>query len=209
MNIIFDMDGTLIDSAKIAIPAFEKVCPQFGLDIPSDEVIIAAVGYANPEFYYRIYPDVDKKILTKFGREVESQERKIVGEVSSDMLFPGVKKLLDDLVAKGHRLFIASTGDLEHVDDCLKACNIYSLFDAVHCNKPDKEIMVENIIKNETEKSWIMIGDRRKDSKAAKHNKIASVGAAYGYCTQIDFGEFDYIIDKPEALLELLYSLMQ
>ena len=65
INIIFDMDGTLIDSAKIAIPAFEKICPEFGMPIPDDDAITSAIGYANPHFYYRIYPNIGKNKLQK------------------------------------------------------------------------------------------------------------------------------------------------
>ena len=54
LNIIFDMDGTLIDSAQIAIPAFKEICPDYGLEIPHDSQIIAAIGYANPIFYYKL-----------------------------------------------------------------------------------------------------------------------------------------------------------
>lgn len=204
INIIFDMDGTLIDSAKIAVPAFKKVCPKFGFEIPRDETIISAVGYANPFFYYKIYPEIDKKLLKSFGEVVEKAERDIVEEVNTDMLFEGVKELLDTLVQRKNRMFIASTGDSEHVDDCLKACNIYSYFEEIHCNKPDKELMVAEIIKKEPKGKWILIGDRTKDSKAAKYNNIISIGAAYGYCVTIDYGEFDYIIDRPKGLIQVI-----
>ena len=206
-NIIFDMDGTLIDSAKIAIPAFEKVCPGYGLEMPKDEVIKAAVGYANPFFYYKIYPDIDKKILIGFAKEVEAAERKIVEDINKGMLFEGVKDLLEDLSKRGHKMYIASTGDFEHVDDCLRACELHPFFEKIHCNKPDKELMVANIIKNKPVKNWVMVGDRKKDSKAAKYNQILSVGAAYGYCEVEDYKEFDMIIYRPGELIEILNCL--
>lgn len=204
INIIFDMDGTLIDSAKIAIPAFKKVCPKYEIEIPSDDKITAAIGYANPVFYYKIYPDIDKELLKEFGKDVEGEERTIVAEVNTSMLFEGVKELLGTLVQRKHRMFIASTGDFEHVDDCLRVCDIYNHFEEIHCNKPDKELMVAEIIKKEPKEKWIMIGDRTKDSKAAKHNNILSIGAAYGYCVPEDYGEFDYIIEKPNGLLQII-----
>jgi len=206
INIIFDMDGTLIDSAKIAIPAFEKVCPMFGLEMPSADIITAAVGYANPFFYYKIYPDIDKEKLLKFGKKVEEAERDVVKEVESKMLFAGVKDLLDGLLNRKFKMYIASTGDLEHVDDCLKACEIHTYFEEIHCGKPDKEFMVSEIVNKAPKENWIMIGDRRKDSKAARHSGICSVGAAYGYCSIADYKEFDCIIDYPSELVEVLQS---
>jgi len=198
------MDGTLVDTVKITMPAFEKVCPQLGLEIPSLEAVTDAVGYANPFFYFNVYPDTEKEKLLILGQKAEEVERDIVKKVNSDMLFSGVKDLLDELLARKLKMYIASTGDLEHVEDCLKACGIYTYFEEIHCNKPDKELMVEQIIKKAPSENWIMIGDRKKDSKAAKFNGILSVGAAYGYLKECDYEQFEKIIHTPFDLIKIL-----
>lgn len=206
MNIIFDMDGTLIDSAKIAIPAFAGVCPEFGLKVPDDEALISVVGYANPIFYFKLYPDEDKAKLLKFGEKIEAAELEITGTIGEGLLFDGVYKMLEILNKKGCRLYIASTGDKDHVYSCLKACGVFSLFEGIFCGKPDKEIMVAEIIKNDRDGNWIMVGDRRKDSVAAKYNNIFSVGAAFGYCAKEDFDEFDAVIYDPMDLIPLIFG---
>jgi len=208
VNIIFDLDGTLVDSAQITIPAFKEVCPKLGFKIPGDETIMAAIGYANPIFYYKIFPDIDKAKVRELGDEVELTEKKIVSDINTGMLFDGIAELLADLTKRGYKLYVASTGGEEHVNTCLKVCNIYAFFEKIYCNKPDKELMVADIIKDAPGDIWIMIGDRRKDSKAAKYNKITGVGAAYGYCNVEDYHEFDYVVNKPKALLDIISNLI-
>jgi len=208
VSIIFDMDGTLVDSAKIAIPAFEKICPEFGFPIPEDDTIISAIGYANPIFYYKIYPNVNKDKIKVFGRKVEQAEREIVKKLNGKMLFDGIVEMINNLADRNIKMYIASTGDLEHVDDCLKVSKLHSFFDEIHCNKPDKELMVANIIKNSPDNKWVMVGDRKKDSRAAKYNNIISVGAAYGYCVPEDYREFDYVINSPNNLMQLIDDIV-
>lgn len=203
MNIIFDMDGTLVDSAKIAILAFEKICPKFGLEIPDDDTIKRAIGYANPFFYYKIYPNEDKIKLKAFSKKIERFSRVQLKSFKNDILFHGVKNLLLALKAKGVRLYIASTGSKSHVNSCLKCGGVYDFFDEIHCGKPDKEMMVSKIVKEEDKSRWIMVGDKRKDSKAASFNGIYVVGAGYGYCFEEDYDDFDVIIESPLDILEL------
>lgn len=207
MNIIFDMDGTLVDSAKITIPAFKMICPKYNLDVPSDECIISAIGYANPIFYYKIFPLENRAELYEFGQEIEKIEKEITDEIDIELLYDGIEELLLELNKKGIKMYIASTGDDEHVNTCLNKAGIISLFEEIHCGKPDKEMMVADIIKRDLSAVWVMVGDKRKDSKAAKYNDIFAVGAGYGYCVKEDYGEFDAIIHNPIDLLDLLHSI--
>lgn len=207
INVIFDMDGTLVDSIRITLPAFKKICPKFGIGIPSEDTVKAAIGYASPTFYYKIFPDIDKTMISEFGREVEQAERDFVSDIGADMLFDGIDELLECLKKRGYKMYVASTGGVKHVNTCLNACSIFSYFREIHCDQPNKEQMVADIIVNAHNDTWIMIGDRKKDSNAAKHNNITGVAAAYGYCDIVDYGEFDYVLKRPDDLLKLIDEL--
>ena len=204
MNIIFDMDGTLVDSAKLTKKAFEIACPKYNLDIPSDTTIKHAIGYANPFFYYKIYPKADKGLIGKFSQEVEILESEIISTICGSLLFEGVKELLSILKNEKHNLYVASTGDHLHVENCLNHDEVKSYFAEVHCNEPDKELMVKKIKENDPYGSWILVGDKDKDSHAAKSNNIYAVGAGYGYCDKEDYNKFDEIINKPVELLNII-----
>lgn len=206
MNIVFDLDGTLVDSAKVTMPAFELICPKYGIAVPDEKKVISAIGYANPTFYCKIFEHIEKKILIAFGKEIEDVEKDTVKNVGKGLLFPGVLELLDAIKEKGNKMYIASTGDADHVHSCLEYGGIGEYFEKVFCGKPDKELMVAQIMKIAPKEKWIMIGDKRKDSKAAKYNGIFSIGAGYGYCLRADYDEFDCIVSQPLEILNYINS---
>ena len=204
MNVIFDMDGTLVDSAKVTMPAFELICPKYGIDVPEEKTIISAIGYSNPTFYYKIFNYIEKNVLNAFGEEVENAEKQTIKNVKKGLLFDGVLELLSAIKEKGKKMCIASTGDASHVQSCLEYGGIEGYFEEVFCGKPDKELMVAQIMKIAPKEKWIMIGDKRKDSKAAKYNGIFSIGAGYGYCIKEEYDEFDCIVKQPLEILNYI-----
>lgn len=203
-NIIFDMDGTLADTAKATILSFEKYVPYFGFDPLSSQTIKNAIGYANPEFYYLLYPDQDKKKLIGFSELVEAYENIVICALKKKILFDDINTLLMELKAKGSKLYIASTGSLTHVECVLKSAGIIDLFEKISCEEPEKVSMVQKIMEATPSTNWLMVGDKQKDSYAAKINHILSVGAGYGYCVPEDYYSFDIIIQKPHELLNIL-----
>lgn len=202
-NFIFDMDGTLIDSFKLTHEAFKIVCPKYNLEMPSDELIKKTIGFSAPEFYYRIFPTTNKDLLITFGEEVENVEKDVLKHIGPKILFDDVDTILNELLKQNIEIHIASTGNNSHVSSCLKASGIYDKFKSINCNEPDKEDMLSRII-NGDKTNWVMIGDKRKDSNAAKANKIYSIGAGYGYCFKEDYETFDEIIFNIHDVLKFI-----
>ena len=203
-NIIFDMDGTLADTAKATRKAFQRYAPQFGLPQLSEESIKHAIGYANPEFYFRLYPDQEKEKLLQFGNCVEEYEKIVINELADKILFDDVKALIIILKERNYKLYIASTGSCTHVESVLKNSGILNMFNQVYCGEPEKVLMVKHIINGACSKEWVMVVDKQKDSDAARNNHVFSIGAGYGYCTPDEYHIFDKIIQRPLDLLEVL-----
>jgi len=202
-SVIFDLDGTLADSAILTTAAFAQVMPEFGLPVPDVQTIKKAIGYANPEFYYMLFPNFPRETVFKAGAKVEETELKILSTVSGKILFEGCHEMLSRLKESGIRLHIASTGDYDHVHGILSAAKIHDLFESVSCGRPDKIEMLREIIDPRSKNGYIMVGDMSKDYYAAYANGILSVGARYGYCREDDLG-FDMYIDSPHELLSLV-----
>lgn len=205
-HIIFDLDGTLSNSAIITYAAMQRVAPRFGLHTPTMDEIRRATGFANPEFYYILYPSVDRKKIYEMGQEVELEEQTILCDVKN-LLFDGCHELLISLKDKGFTLYIASTGDPNHVFPILNETGITDLFEKVYCGQPDKFEMLRKIIGDNDKSSYAMVGDMKKDSEAARVNGILSIGACYGYCRK-ELGEFDMYVHSPQELFEFLTPAM-
>lgn len=200
-NIIFDMDGTLLNTAKSAVPACHTAAKEFGLPPVSPEVIRQTIGWANPEFYYRLYPRLPKELVELYGEAVEVQEAALVEALGPDILFDGILDLLEVLKGHGCSMAVASTGSWDHVDGALRAAGIQDYFDLIRCDQPVKIRMVQEIIALRPLGGWLMIGDKDKDAVAGRENGILTIGAAYGFGTEAEMALFDHVIQHPIELL--------
>jgi len=204
-TVIFDLDGTLADSAILTTAAFEKVMPAFGLPVLDTETIKSAIGYANPGFYYRLFPEYPQETVFAAGQQVEDIELSILPTVKDNILFPDCRELLAELKKRRIRMNIASTGDYDHVHGILNAAKIADFFEKISCHQPDKTEMLKEMTAEGDKAGYIMVGDMNKDYDAARANGILSVGALYGYCREDDLG-FDMYIRSPLELLDILYN---
>ena len=200
-TVIFDLDGTLSDSAVLTMEAFKRVAPDNGLPVPSIDEIRKATGFAIPEFYYILFPDHDRDLVYNAGVQAEKEELLLLPSLGGRLLFEGCRELLMQLKERGMRLCIASTGEREHVFSVLEITGIADLFDTIDCGRPDKTEMLREITGGRN--GCVMVGDMEKDYTAARANGIISVGACYGYCRK-DFSDFDYYIYNALDLLKIL-----
>jgi len=203
-HIIFDMDGTLSDTAKATTFALNEIAPQYGLPEVQNSEVRSVMGFADPEFFYRLYPQHPHEILNEVRYKVNYLEDSRIEVFGKDILFPGIALLLTGLSDKGYNLYIASTGSSGHVDTTLESGEIKHLFTGIYCNETDKINMVREIITGCAKEECVMVGDMIKDSEAAKANGILVLGAAFGYLTLENHSLFDAVLDEPNDLYEYL-----
>ena len=202
-TVIFDVDGTLADTAILTMAAFRRVTPRVGLPMPDLATVRAAIGYANPEFYDRIFPTAPRELVRLAGKQVEAEELALLADLEEDLLFPGCRDLLTALRNRAVRLYIASTGSHKHVDAVVDKTDIRPLFEAIYCGEPDKVNMIRRIIADGNKSDFIMVGDMEKDCQGAHANGIRAAGVCYGYCLR-QTAKFDFFLDTPMELLDLL-----
>lgn len=203
-HLIFDMDGTLADTAKASVLACERERAAFSLPKLEPEQVKRAIGIANPYFYEALYPDYPVPLVHAYGEKVEIAEEALVHELGEELLFPGVLKMLQRLKEMGVPMYIASTGSKEHVDAVLGATGITHFFTEIRCNEPEKTAMVGRLLAGRDSRDWAMVGDRSKDWQAAKNNGVLSVGAAFGYCDEQERDGFDLIVETPDDVVDLV-----
>jgi HAD superfamily hydrolase (TIGR01549 family) len=167
------------------------------------DAIRRATGHATPEFYYILFPDHNRDLVYNVGMLVEEEEQKIIPLLCDKLLFEGCRELLIHLKKRGINLYIASTGEKNHVYSILNQTGIIDFFNTISCGLPDKTEMLRKIIDNSEKNGCVMVGDMKKDYEAAQTNGIVSVGACYGYCIR-ESSEFDLYIHSPLDLLDIL-----
>lgn len=204
-NIIFDMDGTLINTALATVPACRQVAEEMGLPTPDAVAVAHAIGHAGLDFHRQFYPQLDDSVLSVFAARVEQAENERMTRRGAEMLYEGVSALLGTLVRRGFRLYIASTGSESHVQTALQAAGLFSCFRAVKCGTPDKTASVGELMRGcGSPAEWVLVGDKHSDAKAGRLNKIPTVAARYGFGCPEEWAQFDFGIETPMALLPLI-----
>ena len=188
-TVLFDLDGTLVDTAPDLIRAHNHVMKKFGYPTKSINELKNAVGKGAKAIMAKgngKWEWFDEKIKNEMTDEFLSFYKKNILHEST--LLNGVKEFLK--WCKNQNISMAvCTNKTEHLAiDLLKKIQIYDFFEYVsghntfeYC-KPDPRHLLKTIeiLNGDREKS-IMIGDSETDANAAKEAEIPMILLKYGY----------------------------
>jgi phosphoglycolate phosphatase len=189
LTVLFDLDGTLVDTAPDLIRAHNHVMKKFGYPTKSINELKNAVGKGAKAIMAKgngKWEWFDEKIKNEMTDEFLSFYKKNILHEST--LLNGVKEFLK--WCKNQNISMAvCTNKTEHLAiDLLKKIEIYDFFEYVsghntfeYC-KPDPRHLLRTIemINGDKNKS-IMIGDSETDANAAKEAEIPMILLKYGY----------------------------
>ncbi|TEW51753.1 phosphoglycolate phosphatase [Psychromonas algicola] len=199
--ILFDLDGTLIDSGPDLALAINHMLTSIGRDEVSSEIIHSWVGNGASILVQRglsgqteIDPNLDPELLEKaLAIFLEFYaENLCVGTVT----YPNVRSTLKILKAKGYRLAIITNKPFDFVQPILDGLDLNGLFesilggDSLDKRKPDPLPLHYTCEKlGVTVDECVMVGDSKNDILAAHAANMQSIGLTYGYNYGEDINE--------------------
>ena len=188
-TVLFDLDGTLVDTAPDLIRAHNHVMKKFGYPSKSIDELRNAVGSGAKAIMAKDngkWEWFDEKIKNEMTDEFLSFYKKNILHEST--LLNGVKEFLK--WCKNENISMAvCTNKTEYLAiDLLKKIGVYDFFEYVsgyntfeYC-KPDPRHLLKTIeILDGDKKKSIMIGDSETDANAAKAAEIPMILLKYGY----------------------------
>ena len=206
-NIIFDLDGTLVDSKRDIAGAQLWVLHQLGVDSYRPDDLYPLIGKPLTETFTKLLPSDLHHRIADAAEMYKTYYPPRALETTA--LFPGVKETLEALRSKGFRLATATTKLTPGTHRVLAHFGIDTFFDQIQGSddipfKPDPSI-INKILQDQ---SWdrsttLMVGDTDNDIHAGKRAGIATCGVTYGSLTkeQMTSLEPDFIIHSfPELL---------
>ena len=202
--IIFDLDGTLLQTHIHSCAAARETLARLGLADVADEAVKRLIGEPPEVFFDALAPGYpDMAALELLFDELEQEMLKQRGT-----LFDGVPALLEQLNNDGYSLAVCSNGSRAYVETALSATDICAHFCLLSCagESPDKTRAVEAIIRAIGCKHAVVIGDRCHDLEAATGNRVPFIAAAYGYGAEELQGAL-YRAQKPEDIPALLKQI--
>jgi beta-phosphoglucomutase len=143
---IWDMDGTLVDTAELHFEAWAEVCRERGLDFTRAE-FAATFGWRNAEIIAALFGDrFDERATAELGERKEELYRAAAGKGIS--LLPGGSALLDGLHRAGVRQAIGSSAPRKNLELILRLTGVERYFGAVvgmeetQRGKPDPQVFL-------------------------------------------------------------------
>lgn len=206
--VLFDIDGTLIDTWDFVMGAFKYALNYHGHPIPSDKVIKSITGKPLLDFYKAAFPNIeDVSHLAKTHHDFQSDKFDL------GKLFPKAKYVLKKL--KKRRFLLAAVSNRTRVSlhTSLKMVEIDHYFDLilsaedVKNPKPHKEHLIVALKHFKVSyNNAFMVGDTDHDIMAGKNAGIKTVGVTYGFSGK-DIKEVnpDFLVDNLEELLPILH----
>lgn len=198
-NIIFDLDGTLINSFEGITRCVEYSLNRLGITIDSRENLKKFIGpplKTSFSSFYNLKFDKLQQAILFYRRRYDDLGWK------ESSLYPDTEDMLKRLSKKGYNLAIASSKPTIFVKRILKHFNIYEYFCDICGSDLDgglqeKDEIIEYVIKNNNfdATKTVMIGDRLFDAQGAINNNTYFIGALYG------FGSFEELNNYNNLLL--------
>ncbi len=182
--LIFDWDGTLMDSADRIVRCFQAAARDCGLRALADDAVRRTIGLGVAGALARLLPGEDG------GRRQAIAERYrehfLYLDDTPTPLFPGVARGLEDLRERGYRIAVATGKSRIGLNAALEASGTAGLFCATRCadetrSKPDPLMLHEILAQTEVRAGdALMVGDTSYDIEMASRADIDSVAVGYG-----------------------------
>jgi pyrophosphatase PpaX len=204
--ILFDVDGTLLDTTEFIFQAFEYTLSKYGYPAKSRDLFAGLVGKPLDYNYSVLAPDSDIGLLSKTHREFQ------LDHVGLAKTYPGTKKTLETIYNDDLRMAAVTTRARASTIETLKSCDILDYFDYVVAledvvkAKPDPEPVFKALrYLGIQPRHALMAGDSDADIYAGKNAGTKTAGATYGFHgMKIAESNPDYLIDSIGEILPLI-----
>ena len=215
--IVFDLDGTLVDTAPDLINALNFILAREGLPPVPLHSARTMIGAGARKLIERGLESEDRNVspaeLARLTDDFINYYAEHIADVSRP--FDGLEPALDDLKSRGHR-FAVCTNKLEWLSKrLLDRLNLSERFAAI-CGadtfgvaKPDPAILRQTVARAGGEmSSTIMVGDAGPDVGVARRAGVPVIGVSFGY-TEVPILDLkpDRVIDRMSELRAAIESL--
>lgn len=181
--IVFDWDGTLLDSAGAIVRAIQAACTDLGLAKPSDAQARHVIGLGLADAMRHAVPDLAPE---RYQAMVDRYRHHYLSGDHELVLFEGIPAMLAELRERGHLLAVATGKSRLGLERSLDHSGLRGLFSASRCadechSKPHPQMLEELMAEfGSTAGATVMIGDTSHDLLMAQNAGVDALAVTYG-----------------------------
>ncbi len=182
--IVFDWDGTLMDSQARIVDCLLAAFADLGLDPPSREAAADIIGLGLDDAMARLWPEAGPELRTALG--LRYRQHFLVTNRTRSELFPGALETLATLRERGYLLAVATGKSRAGLDKSLDETGLGGHFHATRCadetfSKPHPQMLLELMdALGVRPAATLMVGDTEYDLQMAANAGVRSLAVCHG-----------------------------
>lgn len=206
-DILFDLDGTLIDSRECIFTLYRRLFGELGLPVPEEQVMRKFIGPPIDLVITGFLPEEQRSAACARFREMYAE----IDLKKANRLFDGTVDMLETLTKCGKRLFIATTKNEKSAKRVVKELGIEKYFCGVYGSRNDinrltKQLVIKAAVEENgiDTKDTVLIGDTHYDAEGAKKAGIPVAIVRYGFGeeTELEKYKIERYFDTPQSVAE-------
>ena len=215
--VIFDLDGTLVDSRHLIVQMMTVAADQAGLSIPSEEAICRIIGLSLDHAAAALFPDAGSRVQDSVAAAYRTEALRLRADPNDpEALFPGARNAVRDLREAGYILGIATGKARRGVAHFCERYDMVGWFDTVQTpdtnpSKPHPGMIESALAETEASRSrTIMIGDTAFDLEMARNAGVSALGVTWGNhpVSDLECAGAHHLVSKFEDLPKVISELI-
>lgn len=208
--ILFDVDGTLVDSEADILASMQAGFAALGLPAPDRAAVLGIVGLSLDHAVFRLAPDLsaeDRARIVAAYKDDYSARRMAKGSLASSPLYPGVAALIEHLGGVPHYVLGVATGKSRRGLDALFASLGFGALFVTrqtaddHPSKPHPAMIHAALAETGVAaEDAVMIGDTSFDMEMARAAGVRALAVTWGYHPRAALGAAHRMVDSVDDL---------
>lgn len=204
--IIFDWDGTVMDSVERIVSSMRSAANVVGLPVPTANQVKQIIGLSIPEATNILFPSCTAEQAEALRLSYKKHYIEI--DQTPSPLFAHAEQLFTDLLAQGKYLAVATGKGRDGLERVFELSNTKHYFHTSRCakeckSKPDPDMINQILTELNIDASEaVMIGDTTHDMSMAKNANIDRIGVTFGVHDHQALSKF-----QPKAIVDSLLEL--
>lgn len=205
--LIFDWDGTLMDSIGHITASLAGACSDLDIKAPSEDAMRNIIGLGMREAVFTLFPDYQTE---EFIQEYTAAYRKYYfADDAPQSLFSGVEDTLEELLNQGYLLAVATGKSRKGLDKVFEDTGLGPVFHTSRCadetqSKPHPQMLEEILAELEVGSELaVMVGDTEYDMEMAQSAGVHRFAVTHGVHGEQHMERF-----KPAAYLDSIPEII-